>query len=61
MIECNREEQLENVLRQLIERHFSFPELYWEHDCPHEKSLKEADEYLYLQIVSLFPELVESK
>lgn len=51
-----KKSQAEVILKQLLETHFFTKDLEWRG-----KSLKESDFELYIQIITNFPEILNSK
>ena len=62
MSKYNREKHLEVVLKQLISKHFTHEELWWNYtDGVDGGSLKELDKELWMQLYDLIPEVVNAK
>lgn len=55
----NREQQIEHVLKELLDKHFFGPELMWSYR--EDTSIQKIDSALYQQILTVLPNIVSNK
>lgn len=59
MTKYNREKHLETLFKQFLFKHFNSRDLWWNYSDLDDDCLRRLDKDLYMQIVDLFPDLLE--